>query len=93
MELEEKGLYLLSFQSRGGLQVGKFQLRLPRRRKVPMSEFLVFNQELATLLRAGLPLVQSLEILRRRVPKPGFQGRAGRRVRAREIRQRAVRSL
>jgi len=73
MELEEKGLYLLSFQSRGGLQVGKFQLRLPRRRKVPMSEFLVFNQELATLLRAGLPLVQSLEILRRRVPNPVFK--------------------
>jgi type IV pilus assembly protein PilC len=38
-----------------------------------MSEFLVFNQELATLLRAGLPLVQSLEILRRRVPNPVFK--------------------
>jgi len=73
MELEEKGLYLLSVQSRGGLQVGKFQLRLPRRKKVPMKEFLVFNQELATLLRAGLPLVQSLEILRRRVPNPVFK--------------------
>ena len=73
MELEEKGLYLLSVQSRGGLQVGRFQLRLPRRRKVPMKEFLVFNQELATLLRAGLPLVQSLEILRRRVPNPVFK--------------------
>jgi type IV pilus assembly protein PilC len=73
MELEEKGLYLLSVQSRGGLQVGKFQLRLPRRRTVPMKEFLVFNQELATLLRAGLPLVQSLEILRRRVPNPVFK--------------------
>ena len=38
-----------------------------------MAEFLVFNQELATLLRAGLPLVQSLEILRRRVPNPIFK--------------------
>ena len=73
MELEEKGLYLLSVQSRGGLKVGGFQLGLPRRRRVPMSEFLVFNQELATLLRAGLPLVQSLEILRRRVPNPVFK--------------------
>ena len=27
-------------------------------------EFLVFNQELATLLKAGMPLVQSLDILR-----------------------------
>jgi len=71
--LEEKGLYLLSVQNRGGLKVGGLQLRLPRRRKIPMAEFLVFNQELATLLRAGLPLVQSLEILRRRVPNPIFK--------------------
>jgi type IV pilus assembly protein PilC len=73
MELEERGLYLLSVQRRGGVQVGGLQLRLPRRRKIPMAEFLVFNQELATLLRAGLPLVQSLEILRRRVPNPMFK--------------------
>ena len=73
MELEEKGLYLLSVQSRSGLKVGRFQLGLPQRRRVRMSEFLVFNQELATLLRAGLPLVQSLEILRRRVPNPVFK--------------------
>ena len=37
------------------------------------SEFLVFNQELATLLKAGLPLVQSLDILRQRVPNPTFK--------------------
>lgn len=73
MELEEKGLYLLSVQGRGGLKVGRFQLRLPQRRHIPTSEFLVFNQELATLLKAGLPLVQSIEILRRRVPNPVFK--------------------
>ena len=73
MELEEKGLYLLSVQSRSGLRVGRFQVGLPRRRRIPMADFLVFNQELATLLRAGLPLVQSLEILRRRQPNPMFK--------------------
>ena len=36
-------------------------------------EFLVFNQELATLLKAGMPLVQSLDILRRRVTNPLFK--------------------
>ena len=36
-------------------------------------EFLVFNQELATLLKAGLPLVQSLDILRRSIPNPTFK--------------------
>ena len=73
LELEEKGLYLLSVQGRGGLKVGRFQLGLPRRRKISTAEFLVFNQELATLLKAGLPLVQSLDILRRRVPNPVFK--------------------
>jgi type IV pilus assembly protein PilC len=33
----------------------------------------VFNQELATLLKAGMPLTQSLEILRQRVSNPTFR--------------------
>ena len=71
MELEEKGLLLIAVSGRGGVGVGG--LRLPSRRAVRSSEFLVFNQELATLLKAGLPLVQSLDILRRRVPNPAFK--------------------
>jgi len=73
LELEEKGLYLLSVRGRGGLGVGSFKLRLPKRQAIPAREFIVFNQELATLLKAGLPLVQSLDILRRRVPNPTFK--------------------
>lgn len=73
-DLEEKGLFLLSVRATGGgLRVGRFQLGLPQRRHVPIAEFLVFNQELATLLKAGLPLVQSLDILRRRAPNPIFR--------------------
>jgi len=74
VELEEKGLFLLAVQGGGGLKVGG--LRLPglrRRRKIRTPEFLVFNQELATLLKAGLPLAQSLDILRRRLPNPIFR--------------------
>jgi type IV pilus assembly protein PilC len=70
-ELEEKGLYVLAIQRAGALGLGS--LGVPRRRKVPTREFLVFNQELATLLKAGMPLVQSLEILRRRVANPVFK--------------------
>ena len=70
--LEEQGLYLLSVRKRG-LQVGGLGVALPQRRRVPMSEFLIFNQEMATLLRAGLPLVQSLDILRKRVPNAVFR--------------------
>jgi type IV pilus assembly protein PilC len=73
LELEEKGLYLLSVQGGGGLSVGRFRLGLPRRRRIKPTEFTIFNQELATLLKAGLPLVQSLDILRRRVSDPLFK--------------------
>ena len=42
-------------------------------RKITRHEFLVFNQELATLLKAGMPLVQSLDILRSRLSNPVFK--------------------
>jgi len=70
-ELEEKGLYILSLQRRGLLP--GFALASPRRGRVGRQEFLVFNQELATLLKAGMPLVQSLDILRQRVSNPTFK--------------------
>src|SRR5438132_1052020 len=72
-ELEEKGLFLLSVHGGGSVKIGRVRLRLPRRRRVSNAEFLVFNQELATLLKAGLPLVQSLDILRRRITNPIFK--------------------
>ena len=72
-ELEEKGLYVLSLQRRGGLPSLALGLGEPRRRRVGRQEFLVFNQELATLLKAGMPLVQSLDILRQRVANPTFK--------------------
>ena len=44
-----------------------------RRQRVSRQEFLVFNQELATLLKAGMPLVQSLDILRQRISNQTFK--------------------
>jgi type IV pilus assembly protein PilC len=69
-ELEEKGLHVLSLRARGG--VGGFSLGR-RTHKIARHEFLVFNQELATLLKAGMPLVQSLDILRLRLANPVFK--------------------
>ncbi len=71
-ELEEKGLFVLSLQRRGGLP--GLALGGGQRRRIGRQEFLVFNQELATLLKAGMPLVQSLDILRQRVVEPHLQG-------------------
>jgi type IV pilus assembly protein PilC len=70
-ELEEKGLYVLSMQPKGA--VAGLSVRLPGSRRVNAREFLIFNQELATLLKAGMPLVQSLDLLRRRVTSPIFR--------------------
>jgi type IV pilus assembly protein PilC len=70
-DLEEKGLYVLSLQPKGA--IGGFSLHLPKRRSINTREFLVFNQELATLLKAGMPLVQSLDLLKRRIVSPAFR--------------------
>src|SRR5258708_32758715 len=70
-ELEEKGLYVPSLQPKHA--IAGISLRLPQRQNVNTREFLVFNQELATLLKAGMPLVQSLVLVKRRVTSPVFQ--------------------
>ena len=61
-ELEEKGLFVLSLQPKHA--IAGISLQLPQRKGVATREFLVFNQELATLLKAGMPLVQSLGMVR-----------------------------
>src|SRR5687768_12362149 len=64
-ELEDKGLHVLSLRPRLGIS-----LSFGKSGKITRHEFLVFNQELATLLKAGMPLVQSLDILRTRMTNP-----------------------
>ncbi len=68
-ELEDKGLHVLALRPRLGLG----SLNFSTGRKITRHEFLVFNQELATLLKAGMPLVQSLDILRSRLTNPLFK--------------------
>ena len=68
-ELEDKGLHVLSLKARGGFGGISFG----QSRKITRHEFLVFNQELATLLKAGMPLVQSLDILRTRMTNQVFK--------------------
>jgi type IV pilus assembly protein PilC len=70
-ELEEKGLFVLSLHPKHA--IAGVSLHLPQRTGINTREFLVFNQELATLLKAGMPLVQSLDLLKRRVASPVFK--------------------
>jgi type IV pilus assembly protein PilC len=70
-ELEDKGLLVLSLRP-AGLLAG-LGLGFGRRRRIRLRDFLEFNQELATLLKAGMPLVQSLDLLRGGLTDPVFK--------------------
>ena len=71
-ELEQEGLFLLSFRRQSRLAwPGP---RLQRKRRPGVREFTVFNQELAALLKAGMPLLQALDILRRRTEQSALKG-------------------
>jgi type IV pilus assembly protein PilC len=48
-------------------------LRMPRRRKIKQDEFVIFNQQFVTLIHAGLPIIQSLELLMKRQRNPFFR--------------------
>jgi type IV pilus assembly protein PilC len=64
-ELDRQGLYLLSV--RRGLALSFIRIR---KRRVNPSLLLVFAQELAALLKAGLPLFQSLDVMLERQRDP-----------------------
>jgi type IV pilus assembly protein PilC len=67
-DIERQGLYLLSV--RRGLSLASLRLRKPR---VDPAMLLVFSQELAALLKAGLPLFQSLDVMLERQRHPVFR--------------------
>ena len=69
-ELEGEGFHVFSVSR------ARSRLRLPlvsRAEKVPSQDFLLFNTQLRTLLRAGLPLAQSLELLKSQQTHPHFR--------------------
>ncbi len=61
-ELESKGLHVFRITpARRGLSLSF----LRRREHISSLDFLAFNQQLATLLAAGIPVLQSLELLQK----------------------------
>jgi type IV pilus assembly protein PilC len=66
-DLEQKGLYIFSVR---GQSVREFRFRRPT---VPPDVLLMFCQELAALLKAGLPLLQSLDIMLERQANATFK--------------------
>ena len=56
--------YLVYWVKPRGVLSGDFSFR--RRGKVKQSQFLIFNQQFLTLIKAGLPILQSLDLLIKR---------------------------
>jgi type IV pilus assembly protein PilC len=71
-EVERQGLYLLS--ARHSLSLAALS---PRARRVKPTQLLIFAQEVAALLKAGLPLFQSLDIMLERQRDPLFRRSLG----------------
>jgi len=73
-ELEGEGFHVF------GLSTARSKIRLPlvsRSESVSSQDFLLFNTQLGTLLRAGLPLAQSLELLTEQQADPHFRAILG----------------
>lgn len=63
-ELEGRGYLVLDLEKkRAALKTGRGSAK----------EFLIFNQEFATLIKAGLPILQAIELLHKRTETPGFR--------------------
>ncbi|HTF43467.1 MAG TPA: type II secretion system F family protein [Terriglobales bacterium] len=61
---EQQGFLVYWVKPRGMLSGGEFKLR--RGSKVKQTSFLIYNQQFLTLIRAGLPILSSLDLLIKR---------------------------
>src|SRR3984893_8803346 len=67
-KLSDRGLYVYSVHPRGGLlgrRIGGSEGRVLKN-----SDFLIFNQQFNTLIKAGLPILKALDLLAERAASP-----------------------
>ncbi len=67
-KLLDRGLYVYSVRPRGGLL--SYVVSRRRERVVGGSDFLIFNQQFNTLVKAGLPILKALDLLAERAASP-----------------------
>jgi type IV pilus assembly protein PilC len=67
-KLADRGLYVYSVESRRGALAGLF--RQKGSRPIGGSDFLILNQQFNTLIKAGLPILKSLDLLATRATSP-----------------------
>jgi type IV pilus assembly protein PilC len=66
-KLEREGFRVFSVSTSGAAGIGHALGGESRARKIKVEDFLLFNQQLSALLRAGLPILQAIGILRKRI--------------------------
>src|SRR6266853_1026713 len=67
----QQGLLVYSIRRRTSL--GSLRESGSRKKKVKLSEFLTFNQQFVTLIRAGLPILKSLDLLSGQIAQPSLR--------------------
>lgn len=71
-QMEQQGFYVFGIQRKFEAASALKGLFSFKRKKVNDKEFLIFNQELASLIHSGLPLLRSLQLLMERQENPEF---------------------
>lgn len=66
----QQGFLVYSVKSRTGLMPGSGGRR---KKALPADQFVIFNQQFLTLIKAGLPILKSLSILSKRQKNPHFK--------------------
>ncbi len=72
-ELGKLGYHVFEVRRRGLPQKARLSLRGRRRKAIPVQQFMVWNRELAALLKAGLPLLQALDMMLERMANQHFK--------------------
>jgi type IV pilus assembly protein PilC len=67
----QQGFLVYWVKPHGLFTAGKVRITKPR--KVKLDQFVIFNQQFITLIKAGLPIVQALDLLARRQRNPFFR--------------------
>ena len=67
-QFSQRGLLIYSIKPRR--EIAALPTPLRRKKKLNTTKFLIFNQQFMTLIRAGLPIVKSLDLLSERLSDP-----------------------
>ena len=70
--LADRGLLILSVKNDLNI-AGIFSGRSSRQKKIKIGDFLIFNQQFNTLIKAGLPILKSLDLLAERAAAPALR--------------------